>query len=171
MNNKISLCDISIRTKLVPGDIGYITYLHGDLYHKEYGIECEVYIAEGLIEFYKNYNPNKDRVWICEHKGKIMGSLFLMHRETGVAQLRYYLINPEYRGIGLGKKLMSLYMDFLYKTGYTTSYLWTINELNAAASLYKRYGFTLTEEKESTAFIKSVKEQRYNLYIKDRSEN
>ncbi len=166
MDKNISLNDISIRTKLAPGDIGYITYLHGDLYHKEYGIECEIYIAEGLIEFYKNYDPNMDGVWICEHNGKIIGSLFLMHRDTNTAQLRYFLINPEYRGIGLGKKLMSLYMDFLYKTGFTTSYLWTIKELFAAASLYKRYGFILTEEKKSTVFIKSVKEQRYDLNIK-----
>ena len=166
MDKKLSLYDISIRTNIIPGDIGYITYLHGDLYHKEYGIECEIYIAEGLIEFYKNFDPNMDRAWICEHNGKIIGSLFLMQRESSAAQLRYFLINPEYRGIGLGKKLMSLYMDFLYKTGYTTSYLWTINELYAAAALYKQYGFTLTEEKESTAFVKSVKEQRYDLCIK-----
>lgn len=51
-------------------------------------------------------------------------------------------------------------MNFLHKHDYRTSYLWTINELYAAASLYKQYGFTLTEEKESTAFVKSVKEQR-----------
>ena len=79
MDKKISLYDISIRTKLTPGDIGYITYLHGDLYHKEYGIECEIYIAEGLIEFYKNYDPNMDRAWICEQNLRIIGSLFLMH--------------------------------------------------------------------------------------------
>ncbi|MCL6099586.1 MAG: GNAT family N-acetyltransferase [Bacteroidetes bacterium] len=166
MSKVLSLNDITIRTNLVPGDIGYITYLHGDLYHKEYGIECETYIAEGLIEFYKNYNANMDGVWVCEHNGKIMGTLFLMHRDKNTAQLRYFLILPEYRGIGLGKKLMSLYMDLLHKRGYTSSYLWTINELYAASSLYKRHGFTLTEEIESTAFVKPVKEQRYDLILK-----
>ena len=35
--NKVSLDDISIRTELRPGDIGYVTYLHGVLYHREYG--------------------------------------------------------------------------------------------------------------------------------------
>ena len=61
---------------------------------------------------------------------------------------------------------MSLYMDFLYKTGYKTSYLWTITELYAVTSLYKHCGFILTEERESTAFVKSIKEQRYELNIK-----
>ena len=37
MNKTISLDDISIRTELKPGDIGYVIYLHGDLYQREYG--------------------------------------------------------------------------------------------------------------------------------------
>jgi peptidyl-dipeptidase Dcp len=54
-------------------------------------------------------------------------------------------------------------MDFLHRCGYKSSYLWTTNEQHAAASLYKHYGFVLTEEKESTAFGKKLKEQRYDL--------
>jgi len=29
--------DVTIRTTLRPGDIGYVTYLHGTLYAVEYG--------------------------------------------------------------------------------------------------------------------------------------
>lgn len=69
MSKAISLNDIKIRTELKPGDIGYVIYRHGELYNKEYdyGIEFESYVAEGLSEFYKNYDTSKDRVWICEH--------------------------------------------------------------------------------------------------------
>jgi ribosomal protein S18 acetylase RimI-like enzyme len=88
-----------------------------------------------------------------------------MHRQSGVAQLRYFLIEPEYRGIGLGKKLMAMYMDFVRACGYRAAYLWTTHELAAAAALYRRHGFRLTEEKESTAFGKAVKEQRYDLVL------
>jgi GNAT superfamily N-acetyltransferase len=85
-----------------------------------------------------------------------------MHRGDA-AQLRYFLLKPAYRGLGLGKKLMELYMDFYRQSGYTSSYLWTTNELPAAASLYSRYGFRLAEEKESSAFGKLLKEQKYVL--------
>jgi peptidyl-dipeptidase Dcp len=65
----------------------------------------------------------------------------------------------------LGKKLMDLYMQFLHSCQYQSSYLWTTHELRAAAALYTRHGFKLTEEKESTAFGKPLKEQRYDLLI------
>jgi peptidyl-dipeptidase Dcp len=164
--NRISLDDISIRTELRPGDIGYVTYLHGALYSREYnyGLQFESYVAKGLCEFYEKYDPRRNRIWACEHDHRMTGFLLLMDRGDA-AQLRYFLIKPDYRGIGLGLKLLNLYMDFLHECGYQSSYLWTTHELYAAASLYRRFGFTLTEEKESNAFGKPVREQRYDLMI------
>lgn len=167
MGKELSLNDIKIRTELKPGDIGYIIYRHGDLYSKEYnyGIEFESYVAEGLCEFYKNFNPKKDRVWICEHDERIIGFVLLMHREEETAQLRYFYIEPEYRGKGLGSKLIELYTDFFHQCGYKRTYLWTTHELTSAAFLYKRAGFKLTQQKNSTAFGKQLMEQRYDLII------
>jgi N-acetylglutamate synthase-like GNAT family acetyltransferase len=163
----LTIQDIRIRNELVPGDLGYVIYLHGKLYAVEYGygIQFEAYVAAGLHEFHKNYEPAKDRVWICEHDRQIIGFLLLMHREHSAAQLRYFLIEPKYRGIGLGKKLMDLYMEFLHHCSYRSSYLWTTHELAAAASLYTRHGFKLTEQRESIAFGKPLREQRYDLLI------
>ena len=164
--NEISLDDISIRTELRPGDLGYVTYMHGSLYHKEhgYGLQFESYVAKGLCEFYEKYNPARNRIWACEHHDRLIGFLLLMDRGQA-AQLRYFLIEPEYRRIGLGSKLMNLYMEFLRECGYQESYLWTTHELSTAAFLYKRHGFQLTEEKETTAFGKPLKEQRYDLQL------
>ena len=163
---KLSLNDISIRTELRPGDLGYVVHMHGALYGKEYnyGIQFESYVAKGLCEFYEKYDPQRSRVWICEHNNRRIGFLLLMDRMES-AQLRYFLIEPEYRGIGLGSKLMNLYMDFLRECGYKTSYLWTTHELTTAANLYKRFGFQLTEDKESNAFGKPLREQRYDLVL------
>ena len=164
--NKVSLDDISIRTDLRPGDIGYVTYMHGTLYSKEYNYELqfESYVAKGLCEFYEKYNPERSRIWACEHNNRMIGFLLLMDRGKA-AQLRYFLIEPAYRGFGLGAKLLNLYMDFLRECGYKESYLWTTHELDTAAHLYKRLGFKLSEEKESTSFGKPVREQRYDLIL------
>ena len=166
MNNRVSLDDILIRTELRPGDIGRVIHMHGDLYGREYnyGIQFETYVAKGLCEFYEKYDPQRSRVWICEHNNKMVGFLLLVDRGQA-AQLRYFLIEPAYRGIGLGSRLMKEYMDFLRECGYKKSYLWTTHELSTAASIYKRVGFQLTEEKETTSFGKPLREQRYDLIL------
>ena len=163
----VELEDIVIRNELVPGDLGYVIYLHGWLYGREYGygIQFEAYVAKGLHEFYENYDAHRDRVWVCEHDDQIIGFLLLIHREDDSAQLRYFLIRPEYRGIGLGKHLMERFMNFLTKRHYHSAFLWTTHELDAAASLYKRHGFVITSEKQSTAFGKPLREQRYDLKL------
>jgi peptidyl-dipeptidase Dcp len=167
MERAVTFNDIQVRTELKPGDLGYIMYRHGKLYGEEYGygIEFETYVGLGMYEFYKNYDHELDRVWIPEHNNTIVGFLLLMHRENNTAQLRYFYIEPGYRGIGLGKNLMRLYMDALRQCGYRSSYLWTAHELHSAIALYKANGFSLTEEKDSTAFGKPLKEQRYDVVL------
>ncbi len=160
MKSAIRLEDITIRTDLRPGDIGFVTYLHGDLYKKEYnyGIAFEYYVSIGLNEFYQHYDPSTNRVWMGEHRGNRIGFVLLMNRGEA-AQLRYFIIHPDYRGIGLGNKFMQLYMEFLKECK-------TTHELDAAAHLYTKHGFVLTEAKESDAFGKKVMQNRYELVLK-----
>jgi len=164
--NKISLNNISIRTELRAGDIGGILSMHGRLYYQEYGYTgpFEMYVAQSLAEFIDLYNPARNRIWVCEHDDHIVGTLVLLDRgET--AQLRYFLLEPEYRGFGLGTKLMDQFMEFLRSHGYKSSYLWTTEQQLTAANLYKRYGYQLTEEKPSTAFGIPLIEQRYDMIL------
>jgi peptidyl-dipeptidase Dcp len=162
----VTLDDITIRTELKPGDIGTLIYWHGALYSDEfhYGVQFEHYVAKGMVEFLDQYDPNTNRMWICEHNGRMVGFLLLMHRGEA-AQLRYFYILREYRGIGLGKVLMDLFMEFLRAHNYKSCYLWTTHELYTAAALYKRHGFVLTNEKPSTDFGKALTEQKYELRL------
>lgn len=167
MKKNLTLKDIRIRTTLKPGDIGAMVHQHGTLYSREYGYGTgfEAYVAEGLAEFHQAYDPSRSRVWICEHKKKMVGSLVLVDRGDS-AQLRYFLIDPAYRGVGLGKKLMKLFMKFLVEHGYRRSYLLTTYELPTAAHLYVNHGFKLTSEEPVVGvFGKPVHEQRYDLFL------
>ncbi|MGA8259725.1 MAG: GNAT family N-acetyltransferase [Arenicellales bacterium] len=157
---------VRVRNEVRPGDLGYVIYMHGALYAREhgYGIQFERYVASGVHEFYERYDPGRDRAWILEHDSGIVGSLFLMHRENNTAQLRYFLLSPEYRGVGLGKRLMQLCMDFAGQV-YGSVYLWTTDELETAAALYKRHGFVLTEDKPSASFGKPLREHRYDVIL------
>ena len=123
MNNLPSLSTISIRTELKPGDLERVTAMHVELYTRVYqfGPQFETYVAQGLREFYKQYDPTRNRIWICEQDKHMVGSLLLMDRGE-MAQLRYFLIEPQYRNISLGAKLMTLFMDFLQHFSYQGCY-------------------------------------------------
>ena len=164
-NTQLSLEDINIRTDIRPGDLNHVARRHGIIYGDElnFATSFEDYVREGLDEFYQNYDPQKDRAWICEHQNTIVGFLVLMHRPDNTAQLRYFYLEKAYRGIGLGSKLMKLFMEFFKNRGYQAAYLLTVDELLAAASLYKKHGFKLTESKASIFFGKQLHEQRYDL--------
>ena len=62
---------VQIRTSLKPGDIGYITYLHGTLYAREYGLDYTLdgYVAEGLARFVLSFDAKKDCLWLAEEQG------------------------------------------------------------------------------------------------------
>ena len=162
----IKLEDINIRTSIKPGDIGYITYLHGDVYEREYGfgLEFEAYVAETLAEFIRQFDVAKDRVWICEYETRIIGFLSMYGRENQ-AQLRYFILLPEFRGIGLGKKLMSLFVDSMKECQFSNAYLLTTERLKAAVGLYEKFGFTLIEERKSIGFSVPETELRYELQL------
>lgn len=164
MTAPLNPSEIHIRTRLLPGDLGYVAYLHGKIYSEEsgYGFDFETYVMGGLHEFAEQYDPEKDRVWICEHRQKIVGFLMGFRREDAI-QLRYFILLPGYRGLGLGKKLMNLFMDFLNEKKVKKAYLWTTEEQETAIALYKRYGFRLTREKISDLFGKRLTERRYDL--------
>ncbi|HMJ70740.1 MAG TPA: GNAT family N-acetyltransferase [Cyclobacteriaceae bacterium] len=167
MKSFIVFKDILIRTELMPGDLGYVIHLHGKLYKKEYnyGLHFESYVASGLHEFYESMASSRSCAWVCENKGKVVGFVALMDRGEQ-AQLRYFIIDPPYRGVGLGGKLMELYIDYLKRKGFKGSYLLTTKELPAAAHLYTGAGFQLKEEKPAHhPFGKDVIEQRYELEL------
>jgi len=169
MEKTIDTANITIRTDLRPGDIGYILYLHGVLYDQERNLDrnFEKYVAIGLVEFLGQYDEKKDRLWIVEDEGQMIGSIVIMGRSGKVAQLRFFLLRPEYRGLGLGKKLMRLALDFCKSAGYHSVYLWTTNEQQAAAHLCRHFGFKKSGEHPSSLWGKEVREDCYDLSFHD----
>lgn len=162
----IKLEDITIRTDIRPGDIGYIAYMHGWIYGEEYGYSAafEGYVAESFHKFLLNYNPDNDRLWCAEHNGNIIGCIGIVgHGER--AQLRWFLINPHYRRIGLGKKLLQELLDFAKVKNYRSIYLETTSDLNKAISMYTRAGFIKKLEKENNSWREDLTELEFEMKL------
>ena len=158
---------ISIRHEIKPGDIGYITYLHGVLYAEEYGYDSdfEAYVAKFLAEFAPNIN-DREKIWIVEKNQNIVGSMAIVEHTPTEAQLRWLLFHPEIRGKDLGNQFMDGAIAFCRTKGYSSIFLWTEDLLEPAAQLYKSKGFILTDEKTHELWGANFTEQRYELKLK-----
>ena len=107
---------------------------------------------------------------MCTHNFNRVGFILVLDRSNGVAQLRYFFVFPEYRGIGLGNILMGLLVKFLKDKKFSECYLWTTHDLLPAANLYLKHGFKLIEEKPSVDFGKKLTEQKYTLQLPKTNE-
>lgn len=159
--------EITLRHDLRPGDLGRVTTLHGVLYTAEYGLSqiFEAYVAETLAEFGKLARPGRDRLWLAERDGELVGSIGIVGREGGAAQLRWLLVAPAARGQGLGQRLVEEALAFCRDGGCASVYLWTISILPAAARMYLAAGFRKTAEAGPSFWGREVTEERYDLTL------
>ena len=158
-----SLPEVSIRP-FTAGDVGYIAHLHGVLYENTYkfGPMFEYYVMKGLAEFM--INSDGGELWIAEVNGNIAGSIAITKSTDSVAQLRWFVLDEKYHGLGIGKKLMETAINFCHNHGYQHVFLWTVSILETARYLYKKYNFTLTEEKSNDEWTGTkLIEERWDL--------
>ncbi len=157
----------TIRHRFRPGDIGALTRLHGVLYARERGWDAtfEAYVADGLARFVRGFRPDRDRMWLAEAGGAIAGSIAIVGRPRGAAQLRWFLVLPEYRGRGLGTDLMRRALRFCRAGRARTVYLWTTSDLEDAARLYARFGFRRTASRTRRVWGRRVTEERHDLRL------
>jgi GNAT superfamily N-acetyltransferase len=160
------MSDANVRSDLRPGDLGAIVQLHGLLYAQEYGFDptFEAYVAGPMAEFVNAGSP-RERLWIAEKDQRIVGCIAIVAASVEVAQLRWFLVDPSARGMGLGRKLLDEAVHFAKECGYHSIILWTVSALTAAAHLYRAVGFRKVEEKPGRTWGVDVVEERYELTI------
>ena len=66
-----------------------------------------------------------------------------MRSSQKVAKLRLLIVEPEARGLGIGRQLVKQSLEFAGRAGYQSMTLWTQKILTSARKIYAQTGFKL----------------------------
>lgn len=174
MNNIESVLDKSFKysdpfilRSYEAGDMGRVTSMHGMLYAQEYGWDehFEALVAQIVADFINSYKPTKERCWIAEMNGEIVGSVFVVQANETDAKLRLLLVDPKARGMGLGTRLVEECIRFARRCGYKKLKLWTNSVLVEARHIYQKTGFQLVAQEAHHSFGQDLVGETWELYL------
>ncbi|HUX66098.1 MAG TPA: bifunctional helix-turn-helix transcriptional regulator/GNAT family N-acetyltransferase [Terriglobales bacterium] len=150
-----------------PGDLGWVVHRQGALYAREYGWNTgfEALVAHIAADFLDHHDPRRERGWIAERNGEILGSVFLVRQSATVAKLRLLYVEPTARGQKLGRRLVAACLAFARRAGYRRVTLWTMSILVSARRIYEAAGFQLTQEEPTRSFGKRLTAQHWDLAL------
>ncbi len=135
---------INIRSDWREGDVERIVDLHRRGYAQEgthYGADFLDHVRHTVEEADIPGRPGSC-VWFAELDGETVGCAAVVDRD-GEGQLRWVVLTPETRGLGLGGKLLDAAMTHAGAQGWKSIYLETTDGLEASMALYRKLGFEM----------------------------
>ncbi len=158
--------DFNIRVDALPEDVVGVVALHAELYAKELGFDpsFENYVAKPLSEFVRAKDI-RGRLWLAQQDSRLVGRIAVVPSSTSVAPIRWFLVAPEARGRGLGRKLLENALQFCQEAGFERIFLLTVSALTTAARLYRAAGFQKVEATPHRLWGVGVVEERYEFAL------
>lgn len=150
------------------GDLGWIAHRQGLLYAQEFGWDetYEALAAKILADFVLKFDATRERCWVAEQDRAILGGVFLVKEDDRTARLRLLYVEPEARGTGLGRRLVSECTKFAREVGYSRIVLWTQSILSGARRIYLTEGYRLVKSEPHTSFGHDLTGETWELDLR-----
>jgi N-acetylglutamate synthase-like GNAT family acetyltransferase len=128
-----------------PGDLSLLFLRHMQTVARDFGWNAryEGYLFDIGARFLLRLDPERERFWVAEKGGRVIGCVGIVRENDSTARLRTMFVEPEARGLGLGRRLLEECVSFCRDKGYGTIVLWTLGCLAAARELYASAGFEM----------------------------
>lgn len=153
-----------------PGDMGWVASRHGALYAAEFGwtVAFEALVARICADFIDGFDPAAHRGWIAEAGGTRLGAVFLVpgDPQARAGKLRMLFVEPEARGLALGRRLVRTCIEAARGMGYARLDLWTHDILVAARGIYAAEGFRRVSSAPHEGFGARTMEEVWTLDLR-----
>jgi len=104
---------------------------------REFGFEPDSELDPDLVAPDAYYTA----LWVAEQDGAVVGSVALRDLGEDVLELKRMYLRPVQRGRGLGRRLLTIAVDWARARGARVIRLDTSERMQAAQALYEMYGF------------------------------
>ena len=160
------MADVSLR-RFVAGDLHWLAARHQDLYAREEGFDASYgqLIAGVLHDFCSDHDPMCEKGWVATNGAQRIGSIFCIRKNNEIARLRLFFLTPEARGQGLGQRLLRECMGFSRQAGYREMVLHTHKSNRSSGSLYKAFGWEMTQSKPVFSYGVNLIEQTWRVML------
>ena len=155
-----------VRRTVRPGDAAAIGELHRRVYVPEYGLNdtfVDAVTAGAERAVAAGWPATGGGAWLVDVDGVVRGSLGLTDAGDGLGHVRWFALEPELRGRGLGRRLLDELLDVAHEQGMRRLELGTFSALTTAGRMYREAGFRVTSEHERTDWGPPVTFQFYEL--------
>lgn len=109
--------------------------LRNEVFRKPWGLDIK---DDNLEE-----DKNMDMYGLYLENNRLIGTIFLLHKDQETAQIKTLALLEEFRGIGLGKYLMDFIEDKISSKGYKKAFL--MGRVSAKP-FYEKLGYKATSE-------------------------
>ena len=130
----------------ISGELGLVSYKQMEIYREQYGFRpiFEYYILDAMADFCRDNEGGM--LWVAEVEGEAKGAVAIVKVDSKLAKLRWFYVDPDVQGNGIGRTLMNKALEFCRGMNYEQVELWTVDELLRARRLYASFGFVHVED-------------------------
>lgn len=102
---------------------------------------CFQNFEEELEDLPGKYAAPEGAMFLARVDGESAGCIALRKSSGGIAEMKRLYVRERYRGLHIGKKLVTIILEEASRLSYTAIRLDTLSTMKAAVGLYQSFGF------------------------------